>query len=76
MCCRAYGKSFGSGYAPPKARSQPTGDGHTSYALPEDEEDREDVPLVSGVSSGLDSFFSKMENSTSSSVRPQHSLHL
>lgn len=63
---RAYGKSSGSGYAPPKARSHPAAEGHAPYA--EEDEDREDVPLVNTRSSGLDSFFSQMENSTHSSV--------
>lgn len=69
LLCRAYGKGTGSGYAPPKARRQPAGEGRASYASADDDEDREDLPLVSGASSGLDSFFSHMENTTRSSVR-------
>lgn len=59
-CSRAYGKGSSSGYAPPKARSSAANDGHLSHVGPDEDEESEDAPLVSG--SGLDSFFSQIEN--------------
>ena len=62
-CCRACGKSSGSGYAPPKARqSTPAKDRGASFGGAEEEDESEDTPRVSGNGSGLDSFFSQMEN--------------
>ena len=59
-CSRAYGKGSSSVYAPPKARSSAASDGHVSHMGPDEDEESEVAPLVRG--SGLDSFFSQIEN--------------
>lgn len=72
LLCRAYGKSGGSGYAPPKARSHPAAEGRVPFAMTEDEDEREDAPLVKTRGSGLDSFFSEMEKPSYALVRLWH----